>query len=195
MSSHHIVRENQEPALLIANAHAISFEKVQELLEWMPTIIVLSTEVDTVLAWGIKIDIVISSLSEIDELRNRLTDQAPIKFISYNATDNPIDTAFYFLISAKHSGVNALLHHTEELERIPSVSRIDVEVFIDDTRWCFVKSGRFEKWYAAGTQLSFFPDNLKFDLFERAFSTYRVESDGLVCLQTIHPFWVGEELA
>lgn len=33
MSSHHIVRENQEPALLIADAHAISFEKIQELLE------------------------------------------------------------------------------------------------------------------------------------------------------------------
>jgi hypothetical protein len=116
MSSHHIVRENQEPALLIANASAISFEKIQELLEWMPLVVVLSTEVEEVIAWGIKVDVVIAPLAEGIEWRDKLKDQSPIRIISYNPGDDPIVTAFYFLTASKATAVNCLFGSQADLE-------------------------------------------------------------------------------
>ena len=56
MSSHHIVRDEQEPALLIDDASVIHFEFVELLLEWSPRVMVTSNAIDEVLNWGVKID-------------------------------------------------------------------------------------------------------------------------------------------
>lgn len=56
MSSHHVVTEQQEPALIIADARNASLEYIQPLLEWSPTIFVLQGSIDIVLNWGIKMD-------------------------------------------------------------------------------------------------------------------------------------------
>ena len=41
MSSHHVVRDLQEPALIIANGEACSETLLGELLEWSPYVVVL----------------------------------------------------------------------------------------------------------------------------------------------------------
>ena len=40
MSSHHIVREKQEPALLILSLEGFEYENLGQILEWSPTVIV-----------------------------------------------------------------------------------------------------------------------------------------------------------
>ena len=59
MSSHHIVRDTQEPALIIANGEACSRELLDQLLEWNPVVMVLDGALPRVLELGIKIDIVL----------------------------------------------------------------------------------------------------------------------------------------
>ncbi len=194
MSSHHIVRENQEPALLIANAHAISFEKIQELLEWMPTVVVLSTEVEQVLAWGIKIDVVIAPYSEITQWRDKLADQNPIRIISYNPGDDPIVTALYFLTASKATAVNCLLGGKEDLRRMEASSTLDIEAFTDNILWSYLRKGHFEKWIPAGATLYLEPEEMK-DEFPQFFSgSYRISVDGIVKLISSQSFWIGEDL-
>ena len=126
MSSHHIVREDQEPALLIVNAHAMAFEKIQELLEWMPTVIVLADQVETVVAWGIKVDVVIVPLTAMELWRDKLADQTPVKLIPYNLKEYPMDIAFYFLskskanLSVKTNWISeiSLLYYSEIIKKI-----------------------------------------------------------------------------
>lgn len=195
MSSHHIVRENQEPALLIANAHAISFEKIQELLEWMPTVVVLSSEIETVIAWGIKVDVVITPLADMASWRDRLVDQTPIRFISYNLGDDPIETAFYFLIAAKSAAVNCLLGSIDDLNRIESFSNLDIEAFVDHKLWRHIKKGHFEKWLPAGATLSLLPSEQEDEFPEFVSGRYRNPVDGMVSLKSTHSFWIGEELS
>lgn len=194
MSSHHIVRENQEPALLILHAHAIPYEKVQELLEWSPTVIVNHTEIDEVLGWGIKIDVAIIPIDEVEHWRDKLTEQAPIKLISFNAQDNPMLTAFYFLSASKASGVNVLLKDKSEMNVIEDFAHLDVEAFVDNARWCLIRSGEIEKWYPATTRLFIFPDNIKDELIQFKSGKFEVEQDGVVKLKSARPFWLGEEL-
>ncbi|MCL7988269.1 thiamine diphosphokinase [Sphingobacterium sp. lm-10] len=61
MSSHHIVRENQEPALLIMDVDAISEDSLGQLLEWSPIVVTIDANVDFLLSRGIKIDVVFTS--------------------------------------------------------------------------------------------------------------------------------------
>lgn len=194
MSSHHIVRENQEPALLILHANAIPFEKVQELLEWSPTVIVNYTEIDEVLGWGIKIDVAIVPVNEVEHWRDKLIEQAPIKLISFNAQDNPLLTAFYFLSASKASGVNVLLKEKPTMHLIENFAHLDVEAFVDNARWCLIRSGEIEKWYPAKTRLFIFPDNIKEELIQFQSGKFEVDHDGVVRLRCTNPFWLGEEL-
>lgn len=195
MSSHHIVREDQEPALLILDAHAISFDKVQELLEWMPTVIVLAAQLETVVGWGIKVDIVLSPLADVEVWKNKLVDQGPVKFLSYNPEDDPLTTAFYFLTTSKATAVNCLLGGVDELIEIESFARLDVEVFVDNKLWRWIKTGHFEKWIPANTKLYLLPEHLKSELPEFTLGYFQVEKDGIVLFNSKQSFWIGEELA
>ena len=195
MSSHHIVRENQEPALLIAKAQAISFEKIQELLEWMPTVVVLSSEVEAVIAWGIKVDVVITPLAEMNLWRDKLVEQTPICFISYNPNDDPLQTAFYFLIASKAAAVNCLLGNKADLKKIESFSNLDIEAFEDNKLWSWMKKAHFEKWLPAGATLFLLPEEMKSEFPEFISGGYHIVKDGIISLKSTHPFWVGEELS
>ena len=59
MSSHHIVRDDQEPALIIANGAECSNELLGQLLEWSPLVIVLDSAMERVVALGIKVDVLL----------------------------------------------------------------------------------------------------------------------------------------
>lgn len=194
MSSHHIVRENQEPALLIANAQAISYEKIQELLEWMPTVIVFSSEIDKVISWGIKVDVVITPLNEMARWRDQLADQAPIRFISYNPGEEPLETAFYFLVASKAAAVNCLLDSEADLKKIESFSTLDIEAFVHNKLWSWLKHGHFEKWVPAGATLYLLPEEMNSEFSEFASGSYRTSRDGIISLMSTRSFWIGEEL-
>lgn len=192
MSSHHIVRENQEPALVIFDAHAISFEKVQELLEWIPTVIVLYTEAETVLSWGIKIDVLLVPAGEAEKWIALTKDQQPIEVISLGI-ESAIKQAFDFVESRHIAAVNCLIPDARVLGILTQVNQ-DIEVFFNNTRWSRIKSGRFEKWITAGSRLSILPIELQAEIEGVADGVYVTNQDGMVTLKASASFWVGEEL-
>ena len=184
MSSHHIVREDQEPALLILNAHAIPFAKIQELLEWMPTVLVAKSEIETVLSWGIKVDVFIAPASEIIFWEEKLVDQFPIKIISDDSDGDSLARAFKFLMSSKANAINCLLKTKDQLSKLEVYPQVDIEAFVDGKRWSWIKSGKFEKWVAANSKLYIYPDG----------KIIEVEMDGIFSFVKEQSFWVGEEL-
>lgn len=68
MSSHHIIREKQEPALIIANGEACSMEILGQLLEWSPTVVVLDGAIKRVLDLGIKIDVWLGDFDHLHDI-------------------------------------------------------------------------------------------------------------------------------
>jgi hypothetical protein len=193
MSSHHFVKEDQEPALLIIQPTAISFEKIQELLEWSPTVIVNGKAVSTVQGWGIKIDVVLCLEGQQEELAVSLADQVPIRFITFAEEMNILSVGYDLLRNSNYKAVNVLVERLADLEVIQRFSFIDVEVFFDQKRWVYIESGRFEKWLSQGNQLSIYPivQTTLLNLDQHLTSI----QDGKVKLESASPFWVGEELA
>jgi hypothetical protein len=160
----------------------------------MPTVIVLSKEVEAVTSWGIKVDVVITPLDEMTYWREKLAEQTPIRFISYNPNDEPLETSFYFLIASKAGAVNCLLNSKDDLKKIESYSNLDIEAFVDNKLWSCIKKGHFEKWLPEGTALYLLPEEMKSEFTEFASGSYCTEKDGIISLKSVHPFWIGEEL-
>ncbi len=192
MSSHHFVKEDQEPALLIVNPTAISFEKIQELLEWSPTVVVDAKAIPIVLGWGIKIDVVLCIEKQQEALAASLADQVPIRFITVTEQMNTLSVGYDFLRTSNYKAVNILVERLTDLEVIQRFTSIDVEVFLDQKRWVYIESGKFEKWLPKGNRLSIYPvvQTTSINLDQHLTSI----QDGRVNLESASPFWVGEEL-
>ena len=67
MSSHHIVRDDQEPALIIANGMECSESLLNQLMEWSPFVLVLDGAIHRVLEKQIKFD---AWLGDFDSAQN-----------------------------------------------------------------------------------------------------------------------------
>ena len=168
--------------MLIMEARTVSFETVQQLLEWSPTVVVMEPVLSKVLSWGIKIDVVIASETKIKELTQSLQDQFPLKFISCNESE-ALSTALYFLIAAKQRAVNII--SDLPLERFEFFPAINISIVQGGKRWSFIPSGFYEKWLPKGSRLSVFP--------EEADGRLLAESDGILSINRGKSFWVSED--
>lgn len=189
MSSHHIVREDQEPALLIADADALPFAWIEQLLEWSPTVIVLEPALEAVLSWRIKLDIVISAPDQVCAYVKLLSDQAPVKILSHHPPDHSISTAMMFLAAGKYKAVNVIGAAPALVEDF--ADRMDIVTFFEGKRWVYTRTGKFEKWVSRGTLFEF-PENVKAvtGLNKNGLAV----NDGVVKAEADFPFWVGEML-
>lgn len=183
MSSHHIIREDQEPALIIDTLSAENFESIQQLLEWRPTVLVTERALDTVLLWGIKIDVLIAANEQADTVKMLLENQFPLRILSCNHQNEALDTALYFLSASKQKAVNVIADAA--LEDFEKFSSLDVSVIKNGKRWVFIRNGKFEKWLPAGTLLEIYP--------KTSHEEIPVERDGIVTLHRYYSFWIGED--
>ena len=107
MSSHHIVRDDQEPALIIANGESCSSELLGQLLEWSPIVVVLDSAIERVLQLDIKVDVLLGDFDRNFDAQKYKDAQFPIEIIhtpDQNKTD--LEKAFDYLIEKKHKAVN-----------------------------------------------------------------------------------------
>lgn len=204
MSSHHIVRDDQEPALIIANGEACSMNLLHQLLEWSPLVVVLDSAIDRVIELGIKVDVLIGDFDRNFDY-NRYKDlQYPIEIVKIDDQDSyDLDKAINYLIGRKIPAANIVwatgkrMDHT--LTNITNMVRYreDIKlVMIDDYSKIFPLPKKFTKWYPAQTILSLIPigmaeginaSNLKYELLNETLilgfkpgSSNEVLCDGLV---------------
>jgi thiamine pyrophosphokinase len=165
MSSHHIVRDDQEPALIIANGASCSEELLGQLLEWSPFIIVLDSAMDRVLELGIKVDVLLGDFDRGFDPEYYKDKQFPLEIIHRPDQDKTdLEKAFDYLIERKIPMVNVVwatgkrADHT--ITNITNIVRYRNQlkiVIIDDHSKVYLLPNRFEKWYTANTPISLIP--------------------------------------
>lgn len=204
MSSHHIVREKQEPALIIANGEACDRELLDQLLEWSPVIVVLDNAIYRVLELGIKIDVWLGDFDDDHDFDAIRESQYPIKIVHAQDQDKTdLEKAIEYLIANEFAAANIVwatgrradhcITNITNLVRYKNQIRL---VMIDDYSKIFPINSCFEKWYAEGTNISLIPvgdvhgitsTGLKYPLTNeslklgyRTGSSNKVEKDGFV---------------
>lgn len=187
MSSHHIVRDDQEPALIIANGESCSAELLGQLLEWSPIVIVLDSAITRVLELGIKVDVLLGDFDRNFNAEKYKDSQYPIEIVytpNQNKTD--LEKAFDYLIERKIPAVNVVWATGRRADlTITNVTNIvryqnDLKIVIlDDYSKIFQVPKKFQKWYPAKTILSLIPigsvDGISSENLE-----YPLENDTLI---------------
>jgi thiamine pyrophosphokinase len=169
MSSHHIVREKQEPALLFANGESCSENIIHQLLEWSPFVLVLDGAIERVLKLGIKVDLLSGDFdSNTIDLENLKKVQFPIEVIhtpDQNLTD--LEKGIEILIERGFPAVNILWangkradHFISNLASIVKYQK-DIKIrLIDDYGIVYPLNplpAKFSKWFTQQANLSLIP--------------------------------------
>jgi thiamine pyrophosphokinase len=143
MSSHHIVRDKQEPALLVMSLEDFNQEYLGQLLEWSPTVLVEESSYDHADSLGIKIDAVITSDPEF-------TSQENTNIIV--TENNPLDDALKFLVGEQYPSVNTITNKFMVKDYAMFVDLIELVIYMQDKKIFPVRSG-FSKWCSAGERV------------------------------------------
>ena len=109
MSSHHIVRDDQEPALIIANGASCSFDLLGQLLEWSPIVVVLDNAIDRVLQLDIKVDVLLGDFDNDFDPDIYKEKQYPLEIVhTPNQDKTDLEKALDYLIEKGHKAVNVV---------------------------------------------------------------------------------------
>ena len=165
MSSHHIVRDDQEPALIIANGAACSMELLNQLLEWSPLVIVLDSTIDRVLELGIKVDVLLGDFDRGFQPEDYLEKQYPLEIVyAPNQDKTDLEKAFDYLIEKGHKAANVIWatgkradHTITNITNIVAYRNQLKIVVLDDHSKVFLLPKKYEKWYTANTTISLIP--------------------------------------
>ncbi|WP_297332195.1 thiamine diphosphokinase [Flavobacterium sp.] len=207
MSSHHIVRDDQEPALIISNGAECSRELMGQLLEWSPLVIVLDSAMHRVVELGIKVDVLLGDFDRDFNPEQFLSLQYPLEIVHTPDQDKTdLEKAFEYLINRGFPAANVIwatgkrADHT--ITNITNIVRFRDKlkiVVLDDHSKIFLLPQKYQKWYPAGTPLSLIPigkvsgihsKNLKYELADdeltigyRTGSSNEALNDGMVVIE------------
>lgn len=165
MSSHHIVRDDQEPALIIANGASCSFDLLGQLLEWSPIVVVLDNAIDRVLQLDIKVDVLLGDFDGDFDPEIYKEKQYPLEIVhTPNQDKTDLEKALDYLIEKGHKAVNIVWatgkradHTLTNITNIVSYRNKIKIVMLDDHSKIFLLPNKFEKWYTANTPISLIP--------------------------------------
>jgi len=189
MSSHHIVREKQEPALLILGLDNFSDELLGQLLEWSPTVIVTPLTAEKVNAYGIKIDWVITN-------EPNLNLQSDIKLMPAG-NDTDAEAAIKYLVTHGYPAVNIITDDLQLKDYLFFVDKLNMVIYYSNQKVYAISSG-FSKWKPIGEiiELISVPHRLQISGLERVDNHhYKTTHDGFFSVKFEQPFlFIAEEL-
>ena len=195
MSSHPIVRENQEPAVYLSNPDAVTEHVIDSLLEWTPLVICAEEALSFVLKKWIKIDLFVVEDTSY-KWQNLLAHQWPVELLPKSGL--PINLLEFL----RGKGIR-YLNYIGDFEEISKSSwpryfnDIRLDVFSGHCRYHYISCGSFEKWMSPGRGLYLKsqakkPQFLTKNVHALGVHKFKVEKEGVVSIESDAPIWVGE---
>jgi thiamine pyrophosphokinase len=187
MSSHHIIREKQEPALLVLGMDGFDDELLGQLLEWSPTVMVSDIMAEKLNAYGIKVDWIITNDIDGDI-------QSDVKFLNVN-NEPLVSAALKHLTSNNYPAVNVVTDELNLDDYMPFIHKINLVIFYNNQKIYPVTSG-YSKWKPAGEIIELLSKatNLQFAGLDRLSGTsFKTQQDGFFTLKFDNPFIVVAE--
>jgi thiamine pyrophosphokinase len=160
MSSHHFVKDGQEPALIIANGQICSFEFLESLMQWSPLIVALDGAYLQLKEMEIKPDIVIGDMDSI----NHVEIDSDVQVIrDPNQENTDLEKAIEYLIKQGYKDINVVGAFGKRIDhsmnnfllfcKYPNLNL----VYLDDNFKAMMIKNTFKKYYNTGQIISLLP--------------------------------------
>jgi len=191
MSSHHIIRDNQEPALILADLDGFPVEKLGHLLEWAPFTICSAGALDQALTYGISLDVVFSDEKPEALFAGKLSHLPHVKVFTHDP--DWLKTSVVLLRRMDHEAAHVVQSdETCDVEQWGALQEfLALNWFTPGWRYVWVRQ-QFRKWLPADTELKVFSDYaLEIAGAEFVDNKWKIKEKGLVTIRSQASFVVG----
>lgn len=202
MSSHHFVKEGQEPALLVVDP--IADDHLLSLLEWSPTVLVVERAMAKVASWGIRVDVVVYDAGAYSQLVMNAAAAFVPAAAEVEIESSLSDTVISFLRGTGQNAVDVMIDSSGDHLCDWEIQSAQVALLDTTMKWSLAAKGRFGKWMPAGSSLlARGNDSIRVsgakavdasprDLQYKNDVVINVEQSGIVSLSSPSFFWTGE---
>ncbi len=212
MSSHHIVRDEQEPALIISDFLEVQSEDIGQLLEWSPTVIALENALHDLMPIGIKIDIVVVPEDKVPYWEEQLQYQYPIKYLTTEGGSVKVFAQIIrYLLKQNYKTFHILSNQLNLFDFINLYENFKFKaelIYINESQKISIYPvGNYKKWLRKGQGVSVFPIEEPTYIRTKGFtknpdnelltieSYFESEDEGLVSVETnLKPIIIAENL-
>jgi len=195
MSSHYIIREDQEPGLLILDPLVVDSAVIPSLLEWGPTVMITQQAVPYIFQHNFKIDALYIYDLLPDHVNTMLEYQKPYDLYLSESNSVIHDTKEY-LDKRGISGLNIVGEITPLLKEAiySDLQDITTTVYFKNAKYYYVSDGNFSKWSTPGHGFFIEPEvKVKTKgLKNLDQSHYKAEREGKIWIEADQAFWLGE---
>lgn len=195
MSSHHFVREDQEPSVIIVDLEP--GDDPGNLLEWSPTVVVLEPCISTFLMSGSKADLVICKTSSLQEVMQLFQHQHPVSFLSHPPDEESIVTALQYVLAKKQPHVHLWSSDPGTIQVVEGFSKLlDITIINRFEKWSCVRN-IYTKWYSKGSRIKIRGHKeVRINGADKPGTNhdFSTEADALLVIESTEPFWVGEQI-
>lgn len=181
MSSHHVVREGQEPALYIYEFQAEDLSLVEALLEWSPTLFVHESQLRNAILQQFHWDIIVG---------NKAIDLLHTKSIA----DDELARA---LKETSNTAITILMQSIADMKLFHKIAeQFDLKIIAEARQWYHISE--YQKWFPAHTSLYFMnihANDIKeeFRLIDTNIYEYTIPEDGQYRFKLTKSTWIGEK--
>ncbi|REE01610.1 hypothetical protein [Marinoscillum furvescens] len=156
MSSHHIVRDEQEPALILHQLAARDTGVLHHLLEWSPVVVCCQDSIDLYTSMNHKLDFALVGFPQMEKWKEYLADQQPVKLMAVHGEDF-LQTGLMLLARDGHPAVNVITSEDALPEVIGALEqwahKLNVVIYAGGKRHLFIHSKTYRKWLPVGSVL------------------------------------------
>lgn len=180
MSSHHFVKEKQEPALLILSDSSFEKNILEQLLEWSPIVIVEDKCLMHLNHEPIKIDYVLQTDLELNEIESWISFQDNVRIIDSRRAENKLIFLIDILEREDNQALSIIGHSTSQEELLESYeSKLNI-IFYSDEYKTYTKFEHFKKWKETNSIFKINAEIISTKNLLHENSFYKVIEDGTV---------------
>ena len=193
MSSHHIVRDDQEPALLILHLDQNNHSIIHSLLGWSPIVIANYQTAEQLITLDIKVDWVLINENQQEEIEDLMLYQHPYQ-LKVKQSEDDIKEALDWLIEKGHNAVNIIGHQFDEhtLDLILHQKDLETIVLFDKNfKGLISKKNIFEKWMRKDQHLK--TSAISYHNTLEKEGELVVLEDGMIQLEANPPYYIFEK--
>ncbi len=182
MSSHHVVREGQEPALYIYEFNDENLPIIEQILEWNPTVFIHASQIGKAPLQAFHWDVVVGHV-EVGFLNAETISEAALQDVLRKTHNHAV-----IIVKKFSSSMDDWLFLTNEF---------DVKIISCNRQWVYLQ--HFHKWLPKNTtiQIMNIHANDLSDDFQKIDSNlyeYLIAENGFISLDFRQAYWIGESI-
>ncbi len=180
MSSHHFVKEKQEPAIFIHSEEDIDKELLGQLLEWCPYVIADEHILYYINHNPIKIDLVVQRDLADEEINTWISTQPNVAKLVLNDTDDKLISLITYLEKEKHEALSVIGCKEQSILNLLDINvGLDLIHYHTNYKEFFIKD-HFNKWKVEGSTFKIYIENPEVKNLKYENEYWRVLEDGIV---------------